>query len=492
MNRFELFHQIMMDSDLTSMRSIVGSMLSAMIRYFDAERGGYFTIGAGGMRCVLAIGRNGVQISQPEKQLPVDMFKRVIATGSPLNGEMPLIGSSGSSTASVTGKVRIVRMLVVPGFAANHITGLCYLERRFQQPAFSKQQESDLLGLMEDMQKLLVSSSDYEKKSFELDTIKSRVAMSQVHLISQNPNMLKLFRYIQKLAKVPSTVLIWGESGTGKELVARAIYELGNYEGPFISMNCGGIEPNLMKSELFGYLKGSFTGAGKDRPGLFKKAQNGVLFMDEIGEMPQDMQVAMLRTLECGEILPVGSDTPIRVNTRVVAATHRNLHEMVAEGTFRNDLYQRLKGLTLHVPPLRERRSDIPLLCKHFLKKYNERLGVNFKGISQKAMEALTNREFRAGNVRELEHMIERAMVFEDNEETISAGFLFMDEQNAPEPEMPPNTGTGTFEERMNRYAAQILEETIQATGGNKSKAMKQLDLSRSAFYDMLHRHGLM
>ena len=351
------------------------------------------------------------------------------------------------------------------------ITGVCYLERRYQRPAFQNSEILLISHLAEDIQKLLNSSRDYEKQSHELDDMRSKVAMSQVHLISQHPSMLRLFRLIQKLAKVPSTVLIHGESGTGKELVARAIYELGAYKGPYISMNCGGIEPNLLKSELFGYVKGSFTGAAKDRPGLFRKAEGGVLFMDEIGEMPMDMQVAMLRTLESGEILSVGSDMPVLVKTRVIAATHRDLREMVSQGTFRNDLFQRLKGLTLEVPPLRQRRSDIPLLAAHFVKKYNQRLGLNFQGLRPESMDLLERLDFQAGNVRELEHMLERAMVFEDDEHWIGVEHLVADELDGESE--PASTGSGTFEERMNRFAVMIINETIESCEGNKTKAMK-------------------
>jgi len=485
MNRYELFHQIMTQSNLASMRSILRNALDCLLRVFGAERAGYFAAGHGGLRCLMARSNSGSDIAQPDRVFPVEVFQKAAATMEPMSGEMPVM--NGLAGATATGKIRIIRFLAAPAVVDRRAMGVLYMERRYQQSSFQKQEGLLLSALLGDIQKLLISSRDFEKKSFELDNIKSQVAMSRVRLISNHSSMLHLFRYIEKLAKVPSTVLIQGESGTGKELVARAIYELGDYKGPFISMNCGGIEPSLMKSELFGFLKGSFTGAGKDRPGLFKKAEGGVLFMDEIGEMPMDMQVAMLRTLERGEVLAVGADAPLQVNTRVIAATHRNLKEMALNGEFRNDLYQRLKGLTLLAPPLRDRRSDIPLLCQFFIKKYNQRLNLDFKGLTPQAMERLCGMEFRSGNVRELEHMIERAMVFEDNEDLISVDFLGQDD----EPEGRPDVGTGTFDERMARYAVSILDETIKNCEGNKTKAMKRLGLSRSTFYGMLNRYGL-
>ncbi len=491
MDRYQLFHRIAVNSDLSSMGSVLRQAVVHLMRVFNAERGAYFAAGPGGLRPLAALNHSGADIAQPHRQFPTEVLQRILVNSKPLRGDMPRLVSEPGTT----GRGAIMRFMAAPAIVDRRVIGVLYLERHYQNPSF-RQEELDIAEhTLEDVQKLLNSSRDYEKKSFELDTIKSRMAMSQVHLISQHPTMLNLFRYIQKLAKVPSTVLIRGESGTGKELVARAIYELGDYQGPFISMNCGAIEPNLLKSELFGSLKGSFTGAHKDRPGLFKKAENGVLFMDEIGDMPTDMQVALLRTLECGEILPVGGDAPHRVNTRVVAATHRNLRDMTAQGQFRNDLYQRLKGLTLEVPPLRERRTDIPHLCQHFLKKYNERLGLEFKGLRPEALELLTALSYEAGNVRELEHMIERAMVFEDDDELIGPDHLLMREEPAPTAsggEMAPFAPGGpTFEERMSRHAVKILKEAIRACKGNKTKAMKRLGLSRSTFYGMLNRYGL-
>ena len=490
MNRYELFHNIITRSDPGSMRSILSQTVDILLSAFDAELGGYFAPAHGGLRCLCARTASGADLERPDREIPVEFFQKVLTTGQPLGGALPKLAPGDDAMTTSSGG-RLVRFAAVPAIAQKRVLGVCYLERRYQRPDFSKNEMLLLGELMGDLQQLLHRSYDFERQSHELDTVKSRMAMSQVHLISQHPSMLKLFRFIQKLAKVPSTVLIHGESGTGKELVARAIYELGTYEGPFISMNCGGIEANLMKSELFGYLKGSFTGAQRDRPGLFKKAQHGVLFMDEIGEMPMDMQVAMLRTLECGEILPVGADQPLQVNTRVVAATHRNLQDMVAEGSFRNDLYQRLRGLTLQVPNLRERRTDIPILCKHFLKKYNQKLDLHFKGFRPEAMDLLESLEYRSGNVRELEHMVERAMVFEDDEEYIGTEHLTGEDLALSGQATAAVAGTGTFEERMNHHAVSILQETIKACDNNKTKAMKRLGLSRSTFYDMLNRHGI-
>jgi len=488
MDPYKLFHEIATDSDLGSMRSILGVALDRLLRATAADKGAWFAAGAGGLRPIASLGVNGVDLGQPDKHFPLEMMQKAVSANRYQTIEMPF--AAGGATA--TGRAAVQRFLAVPVSDGETVIGVLGLVRRYQRPSFSGDEIRVLDFVLGSVQQLLARSRDYERQAREMESMKSQMAMGRVNLVSKHPAMLQLFRMVEKLAKVPATVLIHGESGTGKELVARAIYELGNYEGPFIAMNCGGIEPNLLKSELFGHVKGSFTGAQKDRPGLFKKAEGGVLFLDEIGEMPADMQVAMLRTLECGEILPVGADNPLIVDTRVVAATHRNLREMVEAGAFRNDLYQRLKGLTVEVPPLRRRKSDIPHLCAHFIRKYNEKFGLAFKGLRPEAEAHLAGLELRQGNVRELEHMIERAMVFEDDQELIGTRYLQIEEGGGNE------TGKhaiisegGTFDEHMNRFAVKLLTDTIHDCEGNKTKAMKVLGLSRSTFYGMLNRYGV-
>jgi len=483
MDRFQIFHAIVTGSDLSSMKSILSNTIATLLRAVGAERGSYFAT-AGGLQNLVSLKANGLR--EDGRSFPESLLKRALASAAPQVGDMPML--SGASTTSTRG--RIVRYAAIPVADEGRVSGIGYLERPFSSPAFRSGEVALAKGVLEDVQKLLNSSRDYEKQSFEMDTMRSKIAMSQVHLVSKHPTMINLFRFIQKLARVPATVLIQGESGTGKELVARAIFEQGGYSGPFISMNCGGIEPNLLKSELFGFVKGSFTGAQKDRPGLFKQAEDGVLFMDEIGEMPTDMQVALLRTLENGEVLAVGADAPIQVNTRVVAATHRNLKQMVVEGSFRNDLYQRLKGFTLQVPPLRDRRSDIPFLCNHFIKKYNQKFGLDFKGLSREAADLLAAMDFRSGNVRELEHKIERAMVYEDETEIIGIKYLLPENEADAREAVVTATG-GTFEQQIQSAGAHILNHTINHCNGNKTKAMKMLGLSRSTFYAMLNRYGV-
>jgi transcriptional regulator with GAF, ATPase, and Fis domain len=230
--------------------------------------------------------------------------------------------------------------------------------------------------------------------------------------VGESPAIRQVYAVIEKVADTPSTVLITGESGTGKELIARALHEYSSRRtGPFIKINCAAIPKTLMESELFGYEKGAFTGAVGAKPGRFELAHGGTLFLDEIGEIPVEMQVKLLRVLQESEFERVGGIKTIHVDVRLVAATNRDLHAEVAAGAFREDLYYRLNVVPIHLPPLRDRREDIPLLVEHFIAKFNERLRKQITGIEPEGVLRLVGYNW-PGNIRELENVIERTMLF--------------------------------------------------------------------------------
>src|SRR5690349_2863600 len=231
-------------------------------------------------------------------------------------------------------------------------------------------------------------------------------------LIGDSPEMHNIFEVIAKVADSPSTVLITGESGTGKELVAKALHENSSRKnGPFIKINCAAIPKTLMESELFGYEKGAFTGATSSKPGRFELADGGTLFLDEIGEIPVEMQVKLLRVLQESEFERVGGIKTIKVDVRLITATNRDLQKECAAGNFREDLYYRLNVVPIHIPPLRDRREDIPLLVEHFVSKFNDRLKKNIEGIEPDALAALVQYHWQ-GNIRELENVLERTILF--------------------------------------------------------------------------------
>src|SRR5882672_1604300 len=230
-------------------------------------------------------------------------------------------------------------------------------------------------------------------------------------MVARSQQMLSVFAFIERLARYPTTALITGESGTGKELVARALHELSPLKDkPFILCNCTTLAPTLLESELFGHMRGSFTGADRDHKGLFETAHGGTIFLDEIGELPIGVQVKLLRVLENREIKRVGSPNPIQIDIRVIAATNRNLADMVAMGTFRDDLYYRLNVGAIHLPPLRERTEDIEPLCAHFIEVFNQKLGKRVAGLDSAVLDLFLRARW-AGNVRELANVIERAMI---------------------------------------------------------------------------------
>src|SRR6201993_2924111 len=237
------------------------------------------------------------------------------------------------------------------------------------------------------------------------------------HIIGASEKMRSLFELIETIAPQSSRVLITGESGTGKELVARAIHENSQRsQAPFITINCGAFPETLLESELFGYMRGAFTGANENRRGLFQAADGGTLFMDEIGNMSLAMQVKLYRVLQEGKVRPLGSTEESDIDVRVIAATNKNLETEIAEGRFREDLYYRLSVIPLHVPALRDRREDIPLLARHFLASFGASMGKHIEGISPEAMRRLESYDW-PGNVRELENTIERAVALESGPE---------------------------------------------------------------------------
>lgn len=306
-------------------------------------------------------------------------------------------------------------------------------------------------------------------------------------IIGKSEEILSVFVMIDKVADTDSTILICGESGTGKELVAKAIhYRSERINKPFVSINCGALPENLLESELFGHVKGSFTGAIKDKEGLFKVANGGTFFLDEVGETSPAIQVKLLRVLQEREIIPVGGTSPIKIDVRLIAATNADLERAVKEESFRADLYYRLNVIPIKIPPMRERRDDIPLLLDHFLKGAMEKTG-RVKTIAKDAMELLTNYDW-PGNVRELENIVERAIILQDGDE--------IHVEDLPDKircrlyesrKIVMDKAQMTLEELEKEYLKSVLEET----NWQKKKASAILGINASTLYRKIQRYGL-
>jgi two-component system response regulator AtoC len=312
------------------------------------------------------------------------------------------------------------------------------------------------------------------------------------NIISKNKQMQKIFEVITKVAQYKSTILITGESGTGKELVARALhYNSDRAQNPFVAVNCGAIPENLLESELFGHAKGAFTDAIRTKRGLFEEADGGTLFLDEIGELPPQLQVKLLRVLQEGEIRRIGESKPIQVDVRIVAATVKDLVREVNEGRFRDDLFYRLNVLPIHIPPLRERNEDIPLLTAHFMRKYSEVMNKNVVGIDSRALEALMNYKWY-GNVRELENTIERAIVLADRE-NIEIENLPLEIQNFQEeiPMEPLAEEEYSIKKSSRFLEMNLIKKALKKTKGNHTHAAKLLEISHRALLYKIKEYGI-
>jgi DNA-binding NtrC family response regulator len=365
---------------------------------------------------------------------------------------------------------------------------------------------------------------DYLEKPFEQEQIRQVVAKAintyalarrdarpeepsgpgRFRLVGQSPAIRQIYGVVEKVANTPSTVLISGESGTGKELIARALHENSSrHAAPFIKINCAAIPKTLMESELFGYEKGAFTGAVGAKPGRFELAHGGTLFLDEIGEIPVEMQVKLLRVLQESEFERVGGIKTIKVDVRLVTATNRDLLAEVGAGAFREDLFYRLNVVPIHIPPLRERHEDIPLLADHFIAKFNDRLKKQISAIAPEAIERLVAYQW-PGNIRELENLMERTMLFCEGPE-IRVSDLPPEVAGAPAPAgaLPvaaageegarpaPESLKEAVRAETERVERELIQKALDATGGNVTQAARKLKISRKSLQTKMKELGL-
>lgn len=317
-------------------------------------------------------------------------------------------------------------------------------------------------------------------------------AAASEEIIGRSDALKRMLGFIETVAPTEATVLVTGESGTGKELVARALHAASARAGkPLVTVNCAALAETLLESELFGHEKGAFTGADRRREGRFVQANGGTLFLDEIGEMPLQLQAKLLRALQQGEIQRVGSDTPITVDVRVIAATNRDLRQEVQEKRFREDLYFRLNVISIEVPPLRRRGEDIPLLAAYFLQRFAERNRKSIKGFSPQAMDSLLRYSW-PGNVRELENAVERAVILCNGDLVTGAELPDNIAHAAPQEEGPAQQESlslaGMALELVERRA---IEDTMRQTGDNKSEAARRLGITRATLHNKLRKYGL-
>jgi two-component system, NtrC family, response regulator HydG len=339
---------------------------------------------------------------------------------------------------------------------------------------------------MAELRKIVDRAARYHRQARTIPELKRQLdeKFGFEGVVGNSPRMHKVIDHLRNIAPTSAAVLIEGETGTGKELVAKAIHNNSPRKNkPFVAMNCTALNENLLDDELFGHEPGAFTGADRLRKGKFEHANGGTLFLDEVGDMPLPLQAKLLRVLENGEVYRIGSNEPVRVNVRLLSATNRDLEEAVAKGTFRQDVYYRLKVVTVRLPPLRERKVDIPLLLEHFIKDFNHRHGKHVKRVSDEVRKAMDSYEW-PGNVRELRNTIE-SMVVQDQDgvldvDDLAEGDPLRRVQYSERPASGPSSLVGRPLAEVERY---YMEQALQLTDGNREEAARMLGIGERTLY---------
>ncbi len=385
-------------------------------------------------------------------------------------------------------------LALVPMWSGERMVGALYLDFRTRDGEFSEEDVRFLRALAVQAATLIENAQLRSKLTDEVESLKWVVDARHkfASIVGQSLSMQQLFTTLEKVARTSVTVLIEGESGTGKELVARAVHLNGpRKDERFVAQNCAALPEQLLESELFGHVRGAFTGAHRDKQGLFEAADGGTFFLDEIADMPPSLQVKLLRVLQEGEIRRVGATDHIDVDVRIIAATNKQLREEVKAGRFREDLFYRLNVVGVEMPPLRDRRDDVPLLAQHFLNRFCEAGGEPKRGFSDRAMDLLVNYDW-PGNVRELENEIERAVALSDVGTTITAECLSDRIRSVQVAIHPPKPGTRlSLKSMVADVEKRVIMQVLEENRWNKSRTAEALGLSRQGLLKKIDRFGL-
>lgn len=429
-----------------------------------------------------------------------------------------LLGKEGYTVRAVEGGKKALEVLAQEKYALlisdlrmPEMTGLELVEiARRRHPQLAVIVITAFASLESAIEALRLGAQDYIMKPFQVDEIRLIIAkvfeqldlrkenqslreqleqsQNRPLIIGKSPQMQRIMEVVKRIAPSDATILITGESGTGKELIAQAIHKNSlRYDAPFVTVNCGALPDTLLESELFGHTRGSFTGAIRDKDGLFKVASKGTLFLDEIAEMSPALQVKLLRALQEREVLPIGATKPLKVDVRVIAATNADIEKKQKSGEFRSDLYYRLAVIPVHLAPLRERKEDIPTLVNYFLEHSCQRNELPIKGISPEAMKLILAYPW-PGNVRELENTIERAVILTESDKVIPdvlPGKIHSSSSSSFQWNI--SRESLTLEEIEKDYLLQVLEET----GWQKKRASEILGIDPSTIYRKLQRYGI-
>jgi Nif-specific regulatory protein/two-component system response regulator HydG len=470
------------------------AILERVFALCDADRGFIVVRRGEGFDVALDIAFDRGSVSKEERRFSRSLVRRALESRQPILSqslaEDPRF--SGDESVALLGSRSV---LVVPLSSGDETYGAVYLDRDKTRGGIAE----DASGFVQDFAEL---AGLVLRRTLEHDELARRAAKLEHDLlarcdfqgiVTQDSQMAEVLRLVAQVAESDATVLVRGETGTGKELIARALHANSKRaSGPFVALHCAALPPTILEAELFGHTRGAFTGAERERAGRLGSADGGTLFLDEVAEIPPDVQVKILRFLQFGEIQRPGSDKIAHVDVRVVAATHRDLEQMIAAGTFRQDLYYRLKLIEITLPPLRERLDDLPLLVDAVLRDRRTRDGKSFR-FTDEALAQLKRHTY-PGNVRELKHLVERACVLASGP-TLGLDLLPAELRAAPEEAPTPDgvdAGEGGELERVRTAAERAyLEELLARCRGNISKASRESGIHRSHLQRLLSRHGL-
>jgi transcriptional regulator with GAF, ATPase, and Fis domain len=439
--------------------------------------------------------KDGTIVAKPDG-VPVvrSIFRKVIRERSSVLAVDA--ASAGLGSESLLGS-NIQSTVAVPLWRNDEIIGVLELDSR-ARPAMFEKTDLDLVSIMASTASLAIYNSRLierlsllERQSRQENAFwrqRERHRGSAVELVGDSPAMRHLLSQIDRVAQTRATVLIEGETGVGKELVAASVHAHSpRHDRLFVAQNCATLPDNLLESELFGHKKGSFTGASEDKKGLFEIADGGTLFLDEIGEIPLALQAKLLRALQEGEIRPVGSSRPRHVDARIIVASNRNLEEEVREGRFREDLFYRLNVFPLKVPPLRERREDVPLLANYFLTRYVREFGKSISTLSAAALELLTAYAW-PGNVRELQNEIQRLVIQAEPGGTIDVGLVSAKLHRRADSPIPAPATLGTLKATLEEIERKLVEQALREHGNNKTSTAKALGITREGLHKKLRQ----
>jgi len=495
----EINKQLASETELSNLLELI---MDTAVELTGAERG--FLVLVEGNRVAAQVARNfhRREVEEPELKISQSIVRHVMKSGQPVLTDNATEDDRFSESKSVD-NLKLTSILSVPFTSRGKPLGALYLDNQAKRGVFSDDDVETLAALsdqaaiaIQNLRHQLKLTERLQEQDTELQRVKQALddrpyKYSYDQIIGSSIRMKEVFLLLDKVIDTEVPVLIQGESGTGKELVARAIH----YKGPrqkreFVAVNTGAVPENLLESEFFGYVRGAFTGANTDKTGLFVQAHLGTLFLDEIGDMDFDMQKKLLRVLQQGEVRPIGGKKTVQVDVRIVCATNKDLRQRMLEHKFREDLFYRINVINVTLPPLRDRREDIPALLDHFINETAVEMGMAPKPIDSEAMEYLIAYSW-PGNVRELENEAKKAMAL--SEEVILVDDLsphILGDRAEPEPSLV--TQQGTLKETMEATEKTIITKALEETGGNQTQAAKNLGISRVWLRKKMEKYGLL